>query len=79
LKREILCEKCKAKLRKLFPTDHPYPGEHVKFVSGKSRDNCICDYCGAEIHAGDPACAFSIWADRGADPYREWESLYIIY
>ena len=77
MKRQIVCNKCKSKLRKLFPTDTPYPGEHVKFVAGKAKSVFMCDHCGCTINATDNCFSFSIWADYGGVPYHEWEPDYL--
>lgn len=77
MKREILCPDCKKELRKTFPSDTPYPGEHVKFVEGKALNEYVCDQCDKEIHIGDPCFAFSSWADYGGIPYYEWEGEFI--
>ena len=77
MKREIVCSGCEPKLRKLFPTESPYPGEHVKFVRGLSIIKCVCDSCGQDIKVAEIVCAFSAWADYGGIPYSEWEDEYI--
>jgi hypothetical protein len=61
----------------LFPTATPFPGEHVKFVNGKAKDNFICDQCGCSIKANDNCIAMSTWADYGGIPYRKWEDEYL--
>lgn len=77
MKREILCSKCEPELRALFPTDTPYPGEHVKFVNGKANKDLICDQCGQPIKTNDNCVAMSMWADYGGIPYYEWEPEYL--
>jgi hypothetical protein len=77
MKQEILCTKCEESTRKQFPNESPYPGEHVKFVSGKANEDFICDHCNTEISEDENCCAFSIWADYGGQPYFEWESNFI--
>jgi len=77
MKREILCPECRVNYRKLFPTNTPYPGEHLKFVDGKSSLSVICDSCTKPIEPGDDCTAFSAWADYGGIPYHKWESEYI--
>ena len=77
MKRQIVCNKCKDSLRKLFPTDMPYPGEHVKLVKGKAKKDFMCDRCGCDINATDNCWAVSIWADYGGIPYYEWEDEYL--
>ena len=77
MKRELLCPACTVKARKLFPTDTPYPGEHVKFVSGKALYGFTCDKCGCPIKEETPCNALSIWADYGGAPYSKWENDYI--
>jgi hypothetical protein len=77
MKREVLCPTCAANLRKLFPTDNPYPGEYVKFVTGRASKDCICDGCidFKPIKQGEPAVAFSSWDDY--HPYSPWESEFL--
>ena len=77
MKQQIICPKCKDESRKLFPTDTPYPGEHVKFVKGEALKDYRCDGCGEVIKTGDECSAFSIWADHGAQPYYPWEKDFI--
>lgn len=77
MKREILCPECFVKMRKLFPTDTPYPGERVKFVPGRALYGFNCDSCGNNIKEASPCNAVSIWADYGGVPYSEWENNYI--
>lgn len=76
--RKILCKECEAKSRKLFPNESPYPGEHIKFVSGKANMMYICDDCVAPIFKNDEICAFSIFTDYGGIPYYSWEEEYLI-
>ena len=78
MKQQIVCKKCEPSLRKLFPTDTPYPGEHVKFVSGKAKRDFLCDRCGCDINATDSCHAVSTWADYGGIPYYEWETEYLL-
>ena len=77
MKREIVCSKCRGELIKLFPTDSPYPMEHIKFVDGKARKEFICDNCGFNINTTENCTAMSIWADHGRVPYIEWEPEYL--
>lgn len=77
MKQQIICMKCRAELWKLFPTDTPYPGEHVRFCDGKALDDYICDNCGKKINIDDNCCAHSIWSDHGAQPYYSWEGEFI--
>ena len=77
MKQEIVCPTCKDMLRKLFPTDSPYPNEHVKFVEGEALRGFICDQCAASIGEGDHCFAFTIWADHGRIPYHPWEHDFI--
>jgi hypothetical protein len=77
MKQEIICKECLPNLQTLFPTDNPYPGEHVKLVEGKAKNNFICDQCGKEIVAEDKCVAFSVWADYGGVPYYNWEGKYL--
>ena len=77
MKREILCPICRANRRKLFPTDNPYPEEHIRFVDGIAKIGMLCDSCIITISPGDECTAFSGWADYGGIPYYEWEPEYI--
>uniref|UniRef100_A0A6M3LFE4 Uncharacterized protein n=2 Tax=viral metagenome TaxID=1070528 RepID=A0A6M3LFE4_9ZZZZ len=76
MKREILCQACIEKMRKLFPSDNPYPGEHIKRVIGKARQDFECDNCGQPVATGDECMCFSIYKDGG---YLEWEYVFIDY
>ena len=78
MKREIICPTCQKQSRKMFHTDTPYPGEHVKFVEGTAKRDFICDHCGTDIFISEECCAFTIWADHGRQPYYAWESEFII-
>jgi hypothetical protein len=75
--RKILCKKCEADSKKLFPNESPYPGEHVKFVPGEAKRDMICDDCGVDIEIGQQVCAFSIFTDYGGIPYFAWEEEYL--
>ncbi len=77
MKKEIICMECKKKTRKLYPTDTPYPGEHVKFLVGKALDDFRCDQCNKDIFIDERCCAFSIWADYGGQPYHNWEKEFV--
>lgn len=77
MKQQIFCDLCGKEIRKLHPTDEPYPQEHIKFLKGFSLDDYICDYCGKFIREDDVAWAFSTWADYGGVPYYEWEKDFI--
>ena len=74
MKRLIVCSSCEVKQHKLFPVESPYPGEHVKFVSGTALSSFVCDDCDSPINVGESACAISMWADYGGVPYFPWES-----
>lgn len=75
MKCDILCKPCEAEHRILFPTNSPYPGEHVKFMCGKAKHDMTCDFCAIHIKKGDDCCAFSIYTDNQI--YYEWEEDYI--
>jgi hypothetical protein len=77
MKQQIVCPVCEPRLKRLFPTENPYPGEHVKFVKGLARQSYFCDHCGGDIPIYAPCCAHSIWSDHGAQPYSPWENDYI--
>jgi hypothetical protein len=78
MKQEIVCQKCKNKLRITFPNNNPYLEEHVKFVDGFAKGNYVCDSCSAPIPKGKPCTAFSTWADYGGIPYYPWEKDFIL-
>ena len=78
MKRQILCPKCTDDTRKRFPTDNPYPGEHIKFVRGTAKLEFKCDHCDKKIVPGEEATAYSVWADHGRQPYHEWENDFIV-
>jgi len=77
MKQEIVCNTCYADLKRLFPKENPYPGEHVKFVKGRALKEFICDNCGCDLKEDDEAVAFTIWADHARQPYKSWESEYL--
>ena len=77
MKREIFCAGCSLEMRDLFPTNEPYPGEHVKFEVGLAKEEYICDYCGKVIQPGQTCVAYSNWVDHG-QLYQPWEHDYII-
>ena len=71
MKREIICKNCEPDYRQLFPVESPYPGEYIKFVNGKARENMTCDFCGTPIKKNKSCCAVSMYTDQ--IPYFEWE------
>ena len=74
--REILCPDCRKQTRKMFPTNNPYPNEHIKLVDGEAKDNFVCDHCNTPILIGMDCTAFSIWSTmRGG--YFPWEHDFI--
>lgn len=75
MKREILCTACALEARELFPTDDPYPGEHVRFVEGIAVKTYVCDHHGGAIAAGESATAFTIWTD--AQGFHDWEGSFL--
>jgi len=77
MKRDIICAKCRPRLRGLWKSDSPHPGEHVKFVDGTARGDFKCDSCGCNIKYDEPCTALSIWADYGGVPYTAWEPEFI--
>lgn len=77
MKQEIVCPECKAKLREMFPSDNPYPGEHVKFTDGIAKKDYRCDNCDTPIKKDTLCTAFSVWADHGRVPYYPWENNFI--
>lgn len=73
MKREILCELCVKKVKRLvLPSE---PGEYVKFMSGTLRSSCVCDNCNVGLNVGEPVSAMSMWTDR--IPYEEWEHKFV--
>lgn len=77
MKQEIVCKQCEIELRKQFPNESPYPGEHVKFVVGTANKQYRCDHCDVIIPGGEECCAFSIYANYGGVPYYNWEKDFI--
>jgi len=72
MKREILCESCAPKVRKLaLPSE---PGEGYAAVPGKLKASCQCDYCSQPLNAGDSAVASSMYIDGR---YYPWEEDYL--
>ena len=78
MKQEIICKTCYPELKETFPSDNPYPGEHVKFVEGTAKLYMTCDHCNSAIIFGEECYAFTIWADYGGQPYFPWEDKYLI-
>lgn len=77
MKRQILCKNCGEKFKKLFPIKSPYPGEYVKFITGKALNDYLCDYCSINIKKSDECIAHSIWADYDEQSYYKWEDKFI--
>lgn len=87
MKREIICASCLAQRKKMFGLKltegdnpqlfDPYPGEHMKLVAGRALFSFVCDACGIFISPGGKCWCSSIWSDRSAIGYHEWESHYI--
>lgn len=77
MKREILCIDCAEKVRKLFPSEEPFPGEHVKFVEGKAINKYRCDECSCDIESGADCVTFSCWTDHSRATYFPWEKYFI--
>jgi hypothetical protein len=77
VKREIPCVSCADSLRRTFATIPETPGEHHKFVGGKSKQSCRCDHCFGKIPVGSECRALSIWADGSPAPYYKWEDAYV--
>lgn len=73
MKREILCESCAPKVRKLVlpPLE---PGVGYTAVPGKLKASCQCDFCSQPLNAGDSAVASSIYIDGR---YYSWEGDYV--
>ena len=74
---QIICETCYTKVRNRYPTDSPYPGEHIKFVHGLASKDFICDLCGLALPTACDCTAYTIWADHGGQSYSPWEDRYI--
>ena len=70
MKREMLCLPCSQKIRKIILPSAP--GEYSKFVKGKLKATCYCDFCGKPLEEQTEAEALSIYTDR--IPYFSWES-----
>ncbi len=77
MKREIICVQCIKKTIRMFESFPHTPGEHHKFVRGKSRKYCHCDACNVRIFAGHECAALSIWSENSPMPYYEWERDYL--
>jgi len=78
MKREILCPECAREVRRLYPTDNPYPGEGVRFVVGNALADCNCDRCNADIKTTGACVAFSIFTTDGRIPYFAWEHNFVL-
>ena len=84
MKREIICQTCEPKLRKLFniephkTTSTPYPNEHVKMIGGSAMFSYVCDHCNAPIRQREFCFAVSIWNDRHPNDHFPWERDYIM-
>lgn len=76
--RKLICDTCYTELRNRYPTNSPYPGEHIKFIHGLALNDYICDLCGLKLQVGDDCTAFTIWSDWNAQPYAPWEDGYIL-
>ncbi len=68
MKREINCLKCGTRWGKTS-----YPDEEIKYVSGWSKTECVCDGCNKQITVGHPVTAVSIWAPNKGIKYWPWE------
>jgi hypothetical protein len=79
MKQEILCKECALKIRERFPTNNPFPGEHIMFVKGVAKTDMKCDGCHElkELKTGEEVYAFSLWTDYEGIPYYPWENKYI--
>lgn len=77
MKREILCNGCAKSIKKLFPSEEPFPGEHVKFVEGKAINEYRCDECSCDIKTGTNCVTFSCWTDYSKAKYFPWEEYFI--
>lgn len=76
--RNIICLYCLPKLQKTYGIERegePFPGEFVRFETGKARRVYSCDQCNRTIPATALCAAMSIWT--GVVPYFEWEDEFI--
>jgi hypothetical protein len=73
MNKQIICETCYIDVRNRYPTDSPYPGEHIKLVHGLALNDYICDLCGAILPVGCDCTAYTIWTND----YAPWEECYI--
>lgn len=78
MKCEIVCLECKDQLREMFPTDNPFPGEHINLKKGKALKEYICDKCNAGIDEGELCYAFSVWTDQQERLNWEWDFIEIV-
>lgn len=80
MKRELLCEDCGVKARRMFPTDEPYPGEFVRLMSGtlkRGKSGYVCDDCGHPFMAGERAVCMGIWMHHSAEAAMGWVDEYL--
>jgi len=77
MNKQIICKICYVDVRDRYPTDSPFPGEHIKFVHGLALNDYICDLCGCSLLSDCNCTAYTIWADRGRQPYSPWEHDYL--
>lgn len=62
----------------MFPSDTPYPGEHVRLTPGTAQRAFVCDVCNGPIRPGQNVVAFSVWTDRSpGSKGTAWTSAYI--
>lgn len=69
MKRVICCDKCSWK------PQPQYKGEWFKRIHGTAKKNYRCDWCGADIKAGDKCAAEAMGTNN--QRYFPWESDYI--
>jgi len=73
MNQQIICESCYADVRKRYPTNSPFPGEHIKFMHGLASKDYFCDLCGRDLPVACDCTAYTLWSDRGRQPYSPWE------
>ena len=84
MKCEVLCRPCANYMESKYRDGSQYPGEHIKYVSGKNIGNdqqpggeTHCDHCGKHIEIGVTCNAVTTWSDGARFPYAPWESNFI--
>lgn len=77
MKREIVCLPCSRLIESRLGDGSQYSGEHVKYVRGWTKRECMCDNCGTRIIRFQSCVAISIWSDFANIKYFPWEYNYL--